>query len=148
MVFSLHRVASSIWSGTLCLQFFIIYFTMLKKNKKAIYNIHKWVGWIMTFSVILNILTGLILMNIKTKQDSNAQSYGLLSAAVYSFIARCLLIINVIIYPKHAGHKRAAIRLMGPLSSSLFFWDASIAMSGHMIVIPFEYYIWKKNYHF
>ncbi|KAI9307856.1 hypothetical protein BJ944DRAFT_274482 [Cunninghamella echinulata] len=167
---NIHRIASAIWCGTLCFQFFIVYFPVLKKNKKSTYSVHKWMGWIMVFSVISNILTGLILMYIKTRQGTKTQNYGLLSAAVYSFIAQCLLVISVVIYPKRGGHKQAAIRLMvapfaailqhllyfffihyklkDPSSSSFFFWDVSVTTSGLTAVISFEYYLWKKNYHF
>jgi hypothetical protein len=161
-ILTLHRSVSIIWSGTLCFQFFTSYSLKIKIKRK----IHKIMGWIMTISVLLNILSGLLLMYIKTNNDSKPQNYGFLIAALYSFISQLILIINIVINPKYYYHKQSAIRLIvAPLSavfqhilyfffvqckfnvsSSRLFWDISLISSGIISFIPFEYYLWKKKY--
>lgn len=157
----IHRIASIIWSGTLCFQFFMSYNRKINIERK----IHKFMGWIMTISVLLNIISGLLLMYIKTNNDSKPQHYGFIIAALYSFISQFIIIINIIIYPKYYYHKEFAIRLIiAPLSavlqhtiyfffvqckfnvsSSRFFWDISVIISAILSFLPFEYYLWNKN---
>ncbi|KAI8979937.1 hypothetical protein BDB01DRAFT_836976 [Pilobolus umbonatus] len=156
-----HRLSSVIWCGTLCFQFITLYNSMLRPT----YRLHRLMGWIMTGSVFLNVFSGLSLMYIKTKQDTNTQNYGLLTAAVYSFVAQIMLIITAVIQPKKKNHRHAAIRLItAPLSALLqhliyfafvyyqfdiytskFFWDISVMSSGFMGVLPVELYLWKKR---
>jgi hypothetical protein len=156
-----HRISSVIWCGSLCFIFFTSYTNTKKLNRK----IHKLIGWIMVVSILLNIFSGLILMYIKTKNDTKAQNYGLIIAAFYSFISQFLLIFNIIICPNRKHHELFAIRLVvAPLSalfqhvfylifiqyksnfSSIWFiWDFSIIISGFISIITIEYYIWKVN---
>lgn len=158
---TIHRIASIIWCGTLCFQFFMSYNKKIKIERK----IHKFMGWIMTISVLLNIISGLLLMCIKTNNDSKPQHYGFIIAALYSFISQFILIINIIIYPKYYYHKQSAIRLIiAPLSavfqhiiyfffvkckfnvsSSRLFWNISVITSATVSFVPFEYYLWNKN---
>ncbi|CAO3652372.1 unnamed protein product [Cunninghamella blakesleeana] len=154
-----HRISSAMWAGSLCFIFFTSYVSTKVLNRKM----HKFIGWIMVLFVLLNVFSGLLLMYIKTKNDTKAQNYGLLMAAIYSFISQFLLLYNIIIYPNRKYHKRNAIRLIvAPLASILqhilYFifiqyksnfssiwplWDTSIIASGFVSVVVIECYLWK-----